>query len=126
MLPRARGAGGILAFAMKTRIVVLLFASYALWGQAALRGLVDAHVHYNGDKSFLDKMAARLDPFDGTAFILGDARQIPDVLAATQQPPNRLIRLGSLKLDDPNAGALVDRFHDAGFRGLGELSGPLH
>src|ERR1043165_5338607 len=110
---------------MKT-LAFLLLASAALYGQPALRGLVDAHVHYNGDKAFLDKMAARLDPFDGTAFILADEKQIPDVLAAMKQHPNRFIGLGSMKLDDPNAVALVDKFHDAGFRGLGELSGPLH
>jgi hypothetical protein len=39
--------------------------------------------------------------------------------------PNRLLGLGELQLDDPVAVELVDRFHAAGFRGLGELTGPL-
>ena len=93
-----------------------------LLGQAALRGLVDAHVHYNGDKAFLEKMVARLDPFDGTALILTPPKDIPDVVAAIKQHPKRFVGIGSLKLDDPDAVALVDKFHDAGFRGLGELS----
>ena len=44
---------------MRTRHAVLLpvIVGQALWGQAALRGLVDGHVHYNGDKTFLEKMA---------------------------------------------------------------------
>jgi predicted TIM-barrel fold metal-dependent hydrolase len=87
--------------------------------------MVDAHVHYNGDKAFLEKMAARLDPFDGTALILAQPNEIPDVLAAMKQHPKRFVGLGSIRLDDPQAVALVDRFHDAGFRGLGEITGPL-
>src|SRR5437764_14589245 len=47
--------GGILADAMRTGQVFFLsiIGCQALWGQAAMRGLVDAHVHYNGDKAFL-------------------------------------------------------------------------
>jgi hypothetical protein len=102
----------------------LLLAASSLWAQPT-RGLVDAHVHYNGDKSFLDKMAARLDPFDGTAFILAEPKHIPDVQDAIKRHPKRFIGLGSIRLDDPKAPALVDQFHEAGFRGLGELTGPL-
>jgi len=112
---------------MRTEHALLLsiLGCHALWGQAALRGLVDAHVHYNGDKAFLEKMAARLDPFDGTALILAQPKDIPDVLAAMKQHPKRFVGLGSIRLDDPQAVSLVDKFHDAGFRGLGELTGPL-
>jgi hypothetical protein len=106
-------------------LIVLALTAPGLWGQAALRGLVDAHVHYNGDKAFLEKMAARLDPYDGTAFILAQPNQIGDVTAAMKQHPKRFVGLGSIKLDDPQAVALVDKFHEAGFRGLGELTGPL-
>jgi predicted TIM-barrel fold metal-dependent hydrolase len=112
---------------MRTGYALLLpiFFCHALWGQTALRGLVDAHVHYNGDKAFLEKMALRLDPFDGMAFILTQPTDIPDVLAAMKQHPKRFVGLGSIRLDDPLAVSLVDKFHDAGFRGLGELTGPL-
>jgi predicted TIM-barrel fold metal-dependent hydrolase len=106
-------------------LLLSMIGCHALWGQPALRGLVDAHVHYNGDKAFLEKMVARLDPFDGTALILTESKHIPDVTAAIKQHPKRFVGIGSLKLDDPNAVGLVDKFHEAGFRGLGELSGPL-
>src|SRR5438094_5329746 len=112
---------------MRTGYAFLLsmIGCHALCGQPALRGLVHAHVNYNGDKTFLVKMAARLDPFDGTAFILTQPKDIPDVLAAMKQHPKRFVGLGSLRLDDPQALSLIDKFHDAGFRGLGELTGPL-
>ena len=109
--------------AMKLLLAIALAAP--LWAQNPLRGLVDAHVHYNGDKAFLDKMAARLDPYDGTAFLITTPNQIADVTEAMKKHPKRFVGLGSMKLDDPQAVALVDRFHDAGFRGLGELTGPL-
>jgi predicted TIM-barrel fold metal-dependent hydrolase len=96
-----------------------------VFSQPALRGLVDAHVHYNSDPAFLDKMAERLDPFDGTALVLTQPKDIPDVLAAIKKHPKRFVGLGSIRLDDPQAVSLVDKFHDAGFRGLGELTGPL-
>ena len=105
---------------MKLLLAIALAAP--LFAQAPLRGLVGAHVHYNGDKAFLDKMAARLDPYDGVAFILASPDQIADVTEAMKKHPGRFVGLGSLKLDDPNAPSLVDRFHNAGFRGLGELS----
>jgi len=109
--------------AMKLLLAIAISAS--LWAQTPLRGLVDVHVHYNGEKAFLDKMAARLDPYDGEALILATSAQIADVSEAMKKHPKRFIGIGSMKLDDPQAVALVDRFHEAGFRGLGELTGPL-
>src|SRR5205814_8410373 len=108
---------------MRTRnlLLVLLIGSGSrdLRGQAALRGLVDVHVHYNGDKAFLRQMAARLDKYDGTAFILMASKDLPDVQAAMKEYPKRFVGLGSIRLDDAQAVAQVDRFHEAGFRGLG-------
>jgi predicted TIM-barrel fold metal-dependent hydrolase len=94
-------------------------------GQAGQQGLVDVHVHYNGDKAFLQQMVGRLDKYDGTAFILTPLQNIQDVQAAIKEHPKRFIGFGSMRLDDPQAVSLVDRFHAAGFRGLGEMSGPL-
>jgi predicted TIM-barrel fold metal-dependent hydrolase len=112
---------------MRTALVLLspVLACHAVWGQPAMRGLVDAHVHYNSDKAFLEKMAARLDPFDGTALVLTQPKDIPDVVEAIKKHPKRFFGMGSIRLDDPAAVSLVDKFHDAGFVGLGELTGPL-
>jgi len=103
-------------------LAVLGAGCQALMGQ---QGLVDVHVHYNGDKAFLQQMRGRLDKFDGTAFILTQPENLQDVQAAVKEHPKRFVGFGSIKLDDPQAVALVDRFHNAGFRGLGEMSGPL-
>ncbi len=70
-------------------------------------------------------MIARLDAVDGTAFLLTLPKDLNQVQMAIRKYPKRLIGFGSIKLDDPDALAQVERFHAAGFRGLGELSGPL-
>ena len=70
-------------------------------------------------------MLARLDKYDGTAFLLTQPTDLPDVQAFIQQHPKRFVGFGSIQLDDPQAVSLVDRFNAAGFRGLGEMTGPL-
>ena len=45
--------------------------------------------------------------------------------AFIQQHPKRFVGFGDIRLDDAQAVALVDRFYAAGFRGLGEMTGPL-
>jgi predicted TIM-barrel fold metal-dependent hydrolase len=87
--------------------------------------LVDVHVHHNGDPSFLQKLVAKLDVADGVACLLTQPKDLDSVKAFMASHPNRLIGFGSIQLDDPHALELIDRFHAAGFRGLGEMTGPL-
>jgi len=87
--------------------------------------LIDAHLHHNGDPAFLDKVVTKLDSVDGLAFILTTPKDLESVRAFVARYPSRLVGFGDIKLDDPQALELVDRFHAAGFRGLGEFSGPL-
>ena len=87
--------------------------------------LIDAHVHHNGDPAFLEKLVAKLEAVDGLAFLLTAPKDLDSVKAFIAKHPRRLIGFGSIKLDDPDALAQIDRFHAAGFRGLGEITGPL-
>ena len=93
--------------------------------QSVAPRIIDCHMHYNGDPEFLRKLLAKLDSVDGLAFLL-----VPPADLATAKPlivnsPHRLVGFGSIDLDDPRALELVDQFHAAGFRGLGELEFPL-
>ena len=87
--------------------------------------LVDAHVHHNGDAKFLERLIAKLDSVDGLAFLLTKPRDMAQVKDAMAQHPGRIIGFGDVRLDDPNVLDQIDAFHEAGFRGLGELTGPL-
>jgi len=109
-----------------TRLALLPFLSL-LAAYAAEPGqpkLIDAHVHYNGDPAFLSKYTEKLRAADGQALLIAAPKDIPDVKAFMAANPNRLFGLGQMSLDDPRALQLIDDFHNAGFRGLGELTGP--
>src|SRR5260370_39734809 len=107
------------------RILSLLSLLCCGLAVAAQPRLVDAHVHHNGDPAFLQKLVAKLDAASGVAFLLTAPKDLDSVKAFMTAHPNRLIGFGSIQLDDPNVLELIDRFHAAGFRGLGELTGPL-
>ncbi|HLJ17379.1 MAG TPA: amidohydrolase family protein [Bryobacteraceae bacterium] len=86
--------------------------------------LIDCHVHYNGDPAFLDKLVARLEKADGIALLLTPPKDIAVVSAYIKSHPGRLIGMGEIRLDATDVLETVDRAHAAGFRGLGEMSGP--
>ena len=96
-----------------------------LGAQSAPPRLIDAHLHHNGDPAFLEKLVAKLDSVDGLALLITVPKDLDSVKGFIAKHPNRLMGLGDISLDDPLAVELVDRFHAAGFRGLGELTGPL-
>ncbi len=87
--------------------------------------LIDAHLHHNGDPVFLEKLLAKLDAVDGMAFLLTLPKDLEQAQKFIAEHPKRLVGFGDIKLDDPQALDLIDRFHAAGFRGLGEFSSPL-
>jgi predicted TIM-barrel fold metal-dependent hydrolase len=99
-----------------------------LWGFCACAQpapkLIDAHLHYNGDPAFLKRLLAKLDEVDGLAFLLVDPKDLDGVKDSVKQHSNRLVGFGEIQMDDPRVLDQIDRFHAAGFRGLGELSGP--
>ena len=97
----------------------------ALLAQTPAPKIIDAHVHHNGEPAFLQKLVARLEAVDGMAQLITAPKNLSSVKAFMAQHPNRLIGLGEISLDDPKAPELVERFHAAGFRGLGELTKPL-
>jgi len=106
--------------------VALFLCGLSVQAQSAPPKLIDCHVHHNGQKAFLDQLTAKMQDVDGMALLITAATDIKDVAAAVTAHPGRLSGIGEMKLDDPNALSLVDRFHAAGFRGLGEITGPQY
>jgi predicted TIM-barrel fold metal-dependent hydrolase len=108
------------------RVAVFLFVFLISGVAFAQPKLIDAHMHYNGDPAFLKVLLAKLDSVDGLAFLLVDPKDLDGVKDAVKQHANRLVGFGEIQLDAPDVLRQIDRFHAAGFRGLGELSGPKH
>jgi len=94
------------------------------WLAWAQPKLIDAHMHYNGDPAFLKLLMEKLDQVDGLAFLLTEPKDLESVRDFVKQHANRLVGFGEIQLDAPDVLHQIDRFHAAGFRGLGELSGP--
>jgi hypothetical protein len=94
--------------------------------QAARPKIIDAHHHHNGDPAYLKRLVAKLDAVDGMALLITAPTDLGSVTEFIKAHPNRLVCLGELQLDDPVAVSLVDRFHEAGCRGLGEITSPLY
>jgi uncharacterized protein len=95
-------------------------------GQSAPPKLVDCHVHHNGSEAFLQALTAKLEAADGMAMLITAPKDLDQVTAFQKQHPNRLIGLGEIRLDAPDVLETIDRFQRAGFRGLGEMTGPQY
>ena len=93
--------------------------------QSAAPKIIDCHIHYNGDPEFLQKLLSKLASVDGLAFLLVSPADLATAKPVIDKAPNRLVGFGALDLDNPRALELVDEFHAAGFRGLGEMEFPL-
>jgi len=106
------------------RFLLAFTLCLAAAAQGARPKLIDAHVHHNGDPAFLAKYTQKLEAADGQALLITERKDIAGVKAFMASHPNRLFGIGQMSLDHPDALQLVDEFHNAGFRGLGELTGP--
>ncbi len=106
------------------KLLIFYFLFAALQAQT-YRGLVDAHVHHNGDPAFVDQLVSRLEKVNGMAFLMVEPKDFDATQPLLVKYKDRLVGFGEIRLDDPNVMQWIDRFHNAGFRGLGEISGPL-
>jgi uncharacterized protein len=106
-------------------VLGLLLMLSSAFAQSHAPKLIDVHVHYNGEPGFLEQLLDKLNATDGLAFLLTTPNGFPQASKFIQEHPDRLIGFGDIKLDDPNALSEIDRFHQAGFRGLGEITTTL-
>ena len=106
--------------------LVLAVSMSLCWSQQIPPKLIDCHVHHNGSNEFLERLVAKLTSLQGMAMLITAPKDLDAVTAFMKSHPNRLIGLGKIGLDTPDAVSLVDRFHAAGFRGLGELTKPQY
>jgi hypothetical protein len=90
--------------------------------QAAPPHLIDVHEHYNGEPGVLQRLLDKLNAIDGLGFLLTTPSALTDAAAFIHQHPDRFVGFGDIKLDDPDVLQQIDRFHEAGFRGLGEIT----
>ena len=105
--------------------VVLLSGSIAVAAQAGAPRLIDVHEHFNGEPGVLDGLLAKLNAAEGMGILLVTPKGFHEADKFIREHPNRFIGFGDIRLDDPEVLHEIDRFHAAGFRGLGEITTPL-
>src|SRR6202161_1069784 len=105
--------------------LVLLVAAVPALTQDHMPKLIDVHIHYDGEPGILEKLLDKLDANDALALLLTTPAGLPQASKFIHEHPGRLIGFGDIKLDDPNVLHEIDRFHAAGFRGLGEIKSTL-
>src|ERR1700722_4230934 len=105
--------------------LVLLLAPMPALTQDHMPKLIDVHIHYDGEPGILEKLIDKLDANDGLALLLTTPAGFPQASKFIHEHPGRFIGFGDIKLDDPNVLQEIDRFHAAGFRGLGEITTTL-
>jgi len=106
-------------------VLGLLSVSLSALAQSHPPKIIDVHFHYNGEPGVLEKQLVKLNAIDGMAFLLTTPKGFAQATKFIHQYPNRFIGFGDIKLDDPNVLQQIDRFHAAGYRGLGEISSTL-
>jgi predicted TIM-barrel fold metal-dependent hydrolase len=88
--------------------------------------IIDAHINHNGDNEFLEKVAARLEAADAMAFLVTAPKDLPAVVKFMKSHPGRLLGMGRVDLDAPDALEMIDKYHASGFRALGEIIRPQY
>jgi predicted TIM-barrel fold metal-dependent hydrolase len=127
LLPGSVSRGDLFRISYPIRFLLVLSSCFSIaWCQDLPPRLIDCHVHHNGSKDFLEKLVAKLEPLQGMALLITMPQDLDQVTTFMKNHPGRLIGLGQIDLDAPDALQTVDRFHNAGFRGLGELTKPQY
>lgn len=113
----------MLQFSRYVAVLLLLSRLFAVAAaQTVEPKLIDVHEHYNGEPGVLEEYLAKLDAADGLGFLLVTPKGFPQAASFINAHPNRFIGFGDIKLDAPDVLDQIDRFHEAGFRGLGEIT----
>lgn len=107
-------------------LILFLASSAACWSQQTPPKLIDCHLHHNGSSEFLNRLLTKLESLNGMAMLIVEPKDLHSVTDFMHVHPGRLIGLGQIDLDAPDVLETVDRFHQSGFRGLGELTKPKY
>lgn len=104
--------------------VVLLLPLFGLGEDAKTRFKIDSHYHYRNEPDFIRKTVEVYGKYNTMVCVLTPMQAIEVVRDAMKKYPETIIGYGSIKLDDPNALEQIDKFHQVGFKGIGEMSNP--
>jgi len=82
------------------------------------RFIIDSHQHYREDPAYIDTLVRVYRPRHAMACVLTPIRGLEVVRKAAAAHPDVVIPYGHINVDDPDAPAQIDRFAQAGFKGI--------
>ena len=95
------------------------------WGEdARTRFKIDSHYHLGSAPDFINKTVDVYRKYNTMVCVLIPVNAMEPIREVMKKNPGIIIPYGSINLDDPKAAEQIDAFHQAGFKGIGELSNP--
>lgn len=91
---------------------------------AKTRFKIDAHYHYRDNPEFIPQTVETCRKYNTMVCLYTPIQGLERIREAAQKYPDVFIPMGSVRLDDPQALEQIEKFHKAGFKGIGELSRP--
>jgi hypothetical protein len=82
------------------------------------RFVIDSHQHYDDRPDYVDRLVATYRPRNAMACVLTPVAGFETVRRAAAAHPDVVIPYGQISVDDPAAPAQIDRFAEAGFKGI--------
>ncbi len=102
----------------------LLSPASGLAQDSKTRFKIDAHYHYRDNPEFIPQTVETCRKHNTMVCVFTPIQGLERTREAAQKYPDVFIPMGSIRLDDPQALEQIERFHKAGFKGIGELSRP--
>jgi len=93
---------------------------------AVKRFKIDAHYHFRDNPEFVKQTVDVHRKFNTMVVALTAYEAIEHTKEYVKQYPDVIIPFGGIRLDDPDVLNKIDQYHAAGFKGVGEVSGPYH
>ncbi|HEY3130948.1 MAG TPA: amidohydrolase family protein [Acidobacteriota bacterium] len=89
------------------------------------RFVIDSHQHYEDDPKYIDRLVGVYRPLHALACVNTFMSGFEAVRKAAEEYPDVVIPYGRINVDEPGALAEIEKFADAGFKGI-KMHSPRH
>ncbi len=89
------------------------------------RFIIDSHQHYEEDPKYIDRLVRVYRPLNAMACVNTFMSGFEAVRKAAVDYPDVVIPYGRINVDEPDSLAQIDKFADAGFKGI-KMHSPRH
>lgn len=83
--------------------------------------IIDSHIHYERQPSFIPNLVAEYRKYNAIACIMTPMEGLDVVAQAMRDYPDMIVGFGQINIDTSTVMEDIEKFHAAGFKGLGEL-----